>query len=301
MQPDWLSNNLILITGKGGVGKTAFSQAAARHLASKGRRTLLVHVLQVNEADEQKIEKTAPNLWQITLSAADCFKEYIILKLRLKALYTAFLGNKVTQYLERAAPGIREIVLMGKVWHERANYDHVVVDMPSTGYALAMLHTPFNFAALFPGGPVYRDSKDMIETFSNPNKTSLVIVSLAEEMPMQESIELATELKRLMPQNPAKLIVNRVVRVDVESRALFKKYCSKEEIAKNKYNQQNSPLWLSLGHRLAREKKQGELIKSLPDSWAPFSGNWIEIDEVATKSDLDRSTAIAALLKGSKQ
>src|SRR5579884_4316800 len=115
---EWLSRKLILIMGKGGVGKTTTAAAAARALAAQGKRTLLCHVLQMGDV-AQKLERTAPNLWQITLHAPDCFKEYIMLKLRLKPLYSAFLNNKITQYLEKAAPGVREMVLLGKVWFER--------------------------------------------------------------------------------------------------------------------------------------------------------------------------------------
>lgn len=287
---DWLSKNLILFTGKGGVGKTTLAEATARMLASQGKRTLLMHVLQLGE-EEQRLEALAPNLWSITLRSTDCFKEYIIMKLRVKTLYTAFLSSKVTQYLERAAPGVREIVLLGKVWHERNNYDHVIVDMPSTGYMLTMIHTPFNFAALFPGGPVYRDSQDMIETFSDPAKTAFVVVSLAEEMPMQESIELAENLKSLMPRNPSHLIVNRLIRVMPEATVLHEKHFKKLS-----EKERRNPLWRGLDHLISQCENQSEILKSLKTAWAPFSGDWIEVEEVLDRTEADRSKKIATRL-----
>lgn len=274
---DWLSKNLILLMGKGGVGKTMLAQASAQALAKQGKRTLLVHVLQIVE-EEQRLEQIAPNLWSITLRSSDCFREYIMLKLKLKALYSAFLGNKVTQYLEKAAPGVREMVILGKIWFERLNYDHVVVDMPSTGYALTMIHTPFNFASLFPGGPIYNDSKDMIETFSDPKQTAFVTVALPEEMPVQESLELAANLKGLMPGNASWLAVNRVLRVDPKARELFKTR------AKNLTPEQSrAPLWLALDHTVSREQQQQETLKQLKLDWAPYRGNWLEIDDIALK------------------
>lgn len=287
---DWLNKKIILIIGKGGVGKTMLARASARHLALQGKRTLLIHVLQVVE-EEQKLEKVAPNLWEITLRASDCFQEYIMLKLKLKALYTAFLGNKVTQYLEKAAPGVREMVLLGKIWFERENYDHVVVDMPSTGYALTMIHTPFNFASLFPGGPIYHDSQAMIETFSDPRQTAFVTVSLGEEMPIQESIELAANLKGLMPANPSWLVMNRLTRVENEAIRLFDSKwpsLSKED--------RSSPLWRALEHTISRTRKQADLLKQLRLEWAPYTGGWLELPEVALKSDAQREKAISDLL-----
>lgn len=283
----WLSKNLIVISGKGGVGKTTLAQATARFLAGQGKRTLLVHVLQLGE-QEQKLEKLAPELWTLTLRAADCFREYVIMKLRLKTLYTAFLGNKVTQYLERAAPGVREIVLLGKVWYERTHYDHVVIDMPSTGYALTMIHTPFNFAALFPGGPIYSDAKQMIETFSDPEQTAFVTVSLAEEMPVQESLELAAELYALMPNNPSYLVMNRLVRVSSEGRELHTRKWSKLN-----ETERSSPLWRGLDYLIERETKQEHLLKVLKTTWKPYTQAWMEIDEVTAKDDTQRAVAIA--------
>ena len=292
---DWLSKNLILMMGKGGVGKTTLAEASSRVLAARGKRTLLVHVLQIAE-EEQRLEQIAPNLWQITLRSSDCFREYIMLKLKLKALYSAFLGNKVTQYLEKAAPGVREMVILGKIWFERLNYDHVVVDMPSTGYALTMIHTPFNFAALFPGGPIYNDSKDMIETFSDSSRTAFVTVALPEEMPVQESLELAANLKSLMPTNPSWLAVNRVLRIDSKAREL---YAARWKALSPEIK--NTSLWLALDHTVLREQQQQETLKQLKQDWAPFRGDWIEIDEMPLKDDTKRLHAITRSLTEAAQ
>ncbi len=210
---DWLSKKLILINGKGGVGKTTLAQETAHKLAASGKKTLLCNVLVMDynaKNEPLKPESMAPNLWTITLNPSDCFREYIQLKLKLKPLYALFMNNRFIQYLEKVSPGIHELVMTGKIWHERNFYDHIVVDMPSSGYALTMLSTPHNFAELFPGGPIYNDAKAMAETFSDPQQTASVIVSIPEEMPMQESIEFAESLKKLSPQNPPYLIINRV-------------------------------------------------------------------------------------------
>ncbi|MBI3542281.1 MAG: P-loop NTPase [Deltaproteobacteria bacterium] len=298
MTASWLDRKLIVISGKGGVGKTTVAQAAARALAARGRRTLLIHVLQLGE-EEQKIERLAPNLWTVTLRSEDCFREYIIMKLKLKTLYTAFLSNKVTKYLEKAAPGVREIVLLGKVWFERENYDHVVVDMPSTGYALTMIHTPFNFAALFPGGPIYHDAKDMIATFSDPKQTAFVTVSLAEEMPIQESLELAEELRKLMPGNPSFLVMNRLTRVSADARELHAR-----KWAKLTEGERASPLWRGLDYLVNREAKEAQFLSSLRHAWEPFSlskgppgKTWLEIDEMGAGDESRRAETIAEALR----
>ncbi|MEW6055623.1 MAG: ArsA family ATPase [Bdellovibrionota bacterium] len=286
----WLSKNLIFITGKGGVGKSTVAQACAQYLASQGKKTLLCHVLQLNN-EEQRLIETAPNLHEITLKASECFREYIVLKLKLKSLYKAFLSNKIIQYMERAAPGVKEMVVLGKIWFERLNYDHVVVDMPSTGYALTMIHTPFNFAELFPGGPIYRDAKDMIETFGNAQETAFVTVTLAEEMPIQESLELAADLKKLLPTNPSWLVVNRLIRVLPEARSLYANRWS--ELSKE---EASSSLWRALDYLIHRERQQQEQLAGLKESWSPYIKPWLEVEEASDLEFKKRSNRITELI-----
>jgi hypothetical protein len=215
--------------GKGGVGKSAVTEGAARHLCAQGKRVYLAKIdhgakeqgalervtLTITTPQETTLHKARPaanmgELWQQTLAPNDCFKEYIALKLKIGHLIGMFLNNKFIQYLQKASPGIKEIVLLGKVWYERNHYDVVIVDMPSTGHGLAMINAPFNFAKLFPGGPVYQDAKDMIVTLSDPAQCAVVCVSLAEEMPLQESTELQQATARMLPHNTPWLVLNKI-------------------------------------------------------------------------------------------
>lgn len=233
--------------GKGGVGKTVYSKSLARELVASGKRILLCELPQVFQ-EKQTVVEIEKNLFHMKLNSWDCFKEYIGLKLPIKALQAILLSNNIIRYLERAAPGVREIVLIGKIWYELKQldssshplYDHIIVDMPSTGYALTILNTPFHFASLFPGGPIYSDSKEMIATFSDKQKTSLVVVSLAEEMPAQESIDFKEKLRELFPLNPPVLVLNRLLsdgsklKLNLESPVLKRSY----DHLQNRFNNQ---------------------------------------------------------------
>lgn len=200
--------NVIFVSGKGGVGKTAVSQAVAAHLARKGRKTLWVAFEDPFLPAGKSVEKDK-NLFWLNCEAAHAFQEYIGLKIRAPGLAHFFLQNSLIQYMARAAPGIHELVLLGKIWHERLNYDHVVCDMPSTGYGLAMFHSVKNFARLFKGGPIHRDAEAMLETFADPAQSGQLIVSLPEEMPLRESLELADFLKGIFPENAPAFLLNR--------------------------------------------------------------------------------------------
>jgi anion-transporting ArsA/GET3 family ATPase len=145
----------------------------------------------------------------LNCDAGRAFEEYAKLKIGMGGLARIFVGNRLVQYLAKAAPGIHELVLLGKVWHERQNFDHVIIDMPSTGYGLAMFHSTRNFTNLFTGGPIHRDAKSMLETFGDPTLAGQLIVALPEEMPLQEALELETYILEQFPKNQPGFLVNR--------------------------------------------------------------------------------------------
>jgi anion-transporting ArsA/GET3 family ATPase len=145
----------------------------------------------------------------LNCDAGRAFEEYAALKIGSGKLTRLFVGNRVVQYLAKAAPGIHELVLLGKVWHERMNYDHVIVDMPSTGYGLAMFQSTKNFMNLFTGGPIQRDASQMMATFADPSETGQLIVALPEEMPLQEALELEEHILALFPENQPGFLANR--------------------------------------------------------------------------------------------
>ena len=200
--------NIIFVSGKGGVGKTTVSQAIAAQLASEGKKTLWVTFEDPFLPAGGVIPK-GQNLSWLNCEAGRAFEEYVGLKIGMPALTHIFLKNSVIQYMARAAPGIHELVLLGKIWYERLHYEHLVCDMPSTGYGLAMFHSVKNFARLFRGGPIHRDAEGMISTFSDPHVCGQVIVSLPEEMPLRESLELRDFLHELFPVSSPAYILNR--------------------------------------------------------------------------------------------
>jgi anion-transporting ArsA/GET3 family ATPase len=138
------------------------------------------------------------------------FEEYIGLKIGVPLLVKLFLQNQLIRFLAKAAPGIRELVLVGKIWYERSFYDHVVVDMPSTGYALAMFQSIQNFSQLFKVGPIQGDTVKMHETLGDPQQAAQVIVSIAEETPLRESLELRDSLIKIYPRAQPIFVANKI-------------------------------------------------------------------------------------------
>jgi hypothetical protein len=214
--------NLIFVLGKGGVGKTAVSQALALAL-SRNKKVLWIcfedPVRPTNQGRPLSSPQGNGRLWELNIDPMEAFEEYASLKigklgiggaLLTNAITHTFLHNNLIRYLAKAAPGIHELVLLGKVWHERNHYDHVVVDMPSTGYGVAMFQSTLNFIKLFGSGPLARDAEEMQKTFRDPALSGYWIVALPEEMPLREALELDGLLAELFPENRAEFVANRV-------------------------------------------------------------------------------------------
>ncbi|MCC7440094.1 MAG: hypothetical protein IT285_00585 [Bdellovibrionales bacterium] len=207
MDPVW-RRPLVFVHGKGGVGRTTVSRALARSFAGKGRRVLWV-TFEAPDAPEGEILKSGPGLWELNCVPGRAFEEYAGILIGNATLARVFLRNKVIDYLSKAAPGIREITLLGKLWYERSNFQRVIVDLPATGHALAMFNSVFNFAELFRGGPVHRDSLRMRETFGDPAQSGHLVTAIPEEMPLREGLELSSQLAEYFPRNRAQYLVNR--------------------------------------------------------------------------------------------
>lgn len=247
------TRKLIFVGGKGGVGKTAVSQAIALALSEKKR------VLWVGFEDPLKkpgeLEAIKPTLFHLNCDAHVSFQEFITIRLGNSPLTSIFLGNKIIQYLSEATPGFHDLVMMGKIWHERNHYDHVVIDMPSTGYGVALFQSVLNFARLFQGGPVHRDAVAMHEFFGDEKSTGHVIVALPEEMPLREALDLENHLDTLFPKNPAAFVANRLfpqplknrfsttTDTDLKSETPYAKDAAEYACKRVKLEAQNLKLW----------------------------------------------------------
>ncbi len=203
-----LSRPLIFIQGKGGVGKTTLATALAR-VSSRTRKTLLISIEDpTQEAGEMK--QIGDNLWHLNNEASTSFEEYAGLKIGSPTLVKIFLSNRLMRYFVKAAPGIRELVLMGKIWFEMKNFERIIVDMPATGHGLTMFQSISNWKNLFEGSLLAKDAQAILDVLADPTLVSHLIVALPEEMPLTESLELATHLKAIFQKVEPFYLVNRL-------------------------------------------------------------------------------------------
>jgi anion-transporting ArsA/GET3 family ATPase len=208
--PPLLDRRLIFVTGKGGVGKSTVAVALGLLAARRGLRTIVAE-LQSQErvqrsfdhAAEHFVEvELAPGLFTISIDPQHAMEEY--LRVKTGPLGQALGSSRLFGAFAMATPGMRELLSIGKVWElaqlERrtrggAPYDLVVVDAPATGHGVGILRTPRTFAEIARVGPVAHQAKSIAATIADRTFTAVVAVATPEEMPINETLSLRSELR----------------------------------------------------------------------------------------------------------
>jgi anion-transporting ArsA/GET3 family ATPase len=201
---------LLFVTGKGGVGKTTVALALGLAAARRGLRTIVCEVAQQErfsrlmgrEGVGYEEAEVRENLSAISLDQQHTLEEWVTYQLPSRRLAGLLNRNGMFQHLTSAAPGIKELVTIGKIWElaqlqrktkSARPYDFVVVDSPATGHGLGMLKAPRTFADIARVGPI-RQQADRIHEFIVSDRTGVVAVALPEEMPVNETLEYREEL-----------------------------------------------------------------------------------------------------------
>jgi arsenite/tail-anchored protein-transporting ATPase len=199
------------VTGKGGTGKTAVCVGLARALARRGRRALLLEI----DAPRPNLPSyfggrstyeprvLAPRIDGCNLDFDNAMRSYVESIVPVKRIVKLVLRNKVVRVFLTATPGARELVLLSRVWEysHDPRWDHLIIDLPASGHALALFRCPFLAKRVFARGPLRARADELIERFSDEEVCSVLFAALPGEMPINETIETrqATEELGLPP------------------------------------------------------------------------------------------------------
>jgi hypothetical protein len=221
--PTLLDRRLVIVTGKGGVGKSTVSAALALLAARAGKRVLVCEVnaqervapLLGGAPSGSAIREVLPGLFTVNVTPPDAMREYGLMVLRFRTIYDAVFENRLVRYFLRVVPALAELVMLGKILHEakaeergRPRWDLVVVDAPATGHAVQLLRVPSALVDTIPGGPLRHDAEWMEALLVDPARTSLAIVTLPEEMPVNEAIDLDAQVRGILGIHRGALFVN---------------------------------------------------------------------------------------------
>ena len=221
MTVDLIDRRLVFVTGKGGTGKTIVSSALALFAAERGKRVLVCEVdgkgdvAGFFEAGPTGFaeRELAPGVFVMTMDTEASLREY--LKLQLKVPVVGRIGPvaKAFDLVATAAPAVREILTVGKLCYEvrERHYDLVVVDAPASGHVIGQLAAPQAINELVRVGLVRTQTDWMLDILSDPAQTALVAVCTPEEMPVNETLELAARVRDETTVHLAAVVVNRVL------------------------------------------------------------------------------------------
>jgi anion-transporting ArsA/GET3 family ATPase len=197
---------LLVISGKGGVGRTTMAALLGMAVARRGRRALvattghddrLAWMLGHDRLDVEGTE-VRPGLSIMRLVPMTCVRQYGALLLRSRRVADAVFGNRVVRRLLAAVPGVDDFAVLGKVWHEAVRaerYDTVVFDGPTTGHLRFALEIPQTIVSAIPKGPLLHEAEQMQRTLEDPAQALSVLVGLPEPWPLTELGELAKVLR----------------------------------------------------------------------------------------------------------
>ena len=221
------TRRFLFVTGKGGVGKTTISGALALALAAQGKRVMvamcnakerLSAILGTKPIGHDVLE-VAPNVFAVNILPERALEEYGGMVIGSDRVAKLVFDNKYVKAFFRAVPGLFEWSMLGKAWFHTTEkrkdgkweYDVVLLDAPATGHGLDMLRVPKVILDVVPPGVLRRDAEAAWAMFRDPKQSGVVVVTLPEEMPATETVELVSAIRGELQLPVLQTVVNGVL------------------------------------------------------------------------------------------
>jgi anion-transporting ArsA/GET3 family ATPase len=213
----------LFVTGKGGTGKTTVTAALAVALGEAGKRVLIAVSERISELLGvpplgPEIAAVGQSIYAVKISPEAAMREYGEMILKSKTVSNAVFGNKFVRGFFAAVPGLYQWAMLGKAWFHsteedaqgRRRFDVVLFDAPATGHGLEMLRVPKVIVDIVPPGVLRRDAEQAWKMFQDPAESGVIVVSLPEDMPVNESLELAAAVRGELGLPIAAVVLNQV-------------------------------------------------------------------------------------------
>lgn len=221
---DILTHRVVMITGKGGVGKSLVSAAMGILSARAGHKTLVVELSGQSQMSNflggapggYTPVKRGERLYTLSVTMAEGMEEYMTRELRSNRVYKMVFHNEYVSPFIKAVPALEDLIFTGKIMDlerdmlgDKPEWDRIIIDGPPTGQGLSLLKVPKAIMDMTRVGPMYKNAKIIQDLLYDPKRTMVCLATLAEEMPINETLEMYAQLKDLgVPVGP--MVVNEV-------------------------------------------------------------------------------------------
>ncbi len=210
---EFSERRLLMLTGKGGTGKTRVAAALGLASGEAGRRVLVVEVDAQRSALAEAFGKAitdepvevAKNVWASNITFKPALRDWLDRTVRISRIVTMILNNPMVSVFLDVTPGAREIVILSSVIGHLDDFDQVIVDMPASGHAVGMLKIPDTAHRLMRTGPIHDRAGEIMAVLRGPD-TAMGIVALPEEMVVNETVELYENLGQILPDLKVPLV-----------------------------------------------------------------------------------------------
>ena len=226
MESMFLAKRFVIVAGKGGVGKSTMCAALGLAAARAGKRTIIaelntretVPLLFGKAPGGYEPQQVFEGLYSMNIQPEPALHEYGLRKVRFERIYKTVFENDGMRRLLRMIPGMNELLLLGKAFdlerdRERdgsPTWDMIIIDAPATGHGVSLLRLPQTILEVIKSGPMAEEVHDMRRLLLDPERTIINLVTLPEEMPVRETIELRDQIDELLRIPKGYLLINGV-------------------------------------------------------------------------------------------
>lgn len=221
-------HELIVVTGKGGVGKSVMAAALGTLLAERKRVLVLevdprenVHQMLGVPPSGGEIVAAAERLYLQNLQSRKVVDQLVRDRVRIELIVRRILASPLYDNFVQGAPGLEEAAILGHcllLGEGRSpgapELDVVVLDAPATGHGVSLLSAPALVSEAIAAGPVAELTGQVARLIADTERSAVVVVTLAEEMPVTEALELRGELAARLDREPELLVVNQLLPAD---------------------------------------------------------------------------------------
>ena len=256
---------LVMITGKGGVGKTIATASLGLLAAEQGKKVCLVE----SSAEDQlgpllgvgaighKLSRYSDHLYLINLEPPKNFRDFVVLHLGFEGMFDRVFSNSIMRSFIRMIPGIAEITLLGRLFHfaeleDQHKFDLIIFDGYASGHFLSLLATPDAILNAGFVGPIVAETTRVKKFIKDPDKTSLLLVGTGEALVLSETLDLIKALEKDFKGQVEGLLINRYLPELPSSSLALKSFeylyhrsvqCSKNVLSFKEEVKQLNPSW----------------------------------------------------------